>query len=73
MYKNYKKKVNKMHLLRLWEVIIYRSVMKIDLINTAWKVSKYGIISGLHYLVFGLNTGKYEPKTTLYLDTFHAV
>ena len=27
---------------------------------TAWKVSKYGIISGPHFLVFGLNTEIYE-------------
>ena len=33
---------------------------------TAWKVSKYGVISGP-------NTGKYGPEITPYLDTFHAV
>ena len=32
---------------------------------TAWKVSKYGVISGP-------NTGKYGPEKTPYLDTFHA-
>ena len=31
--------------------------------NTAWKVSKYGVISGLCFPVFG-------PKITPYLDTF---
>ena len=41
--------------------------------NTAWKVSKYGVISGPHFPVFRLNTGKYGPEITLYLDTFHAV
>ena len=48
---------------------------------TAWKVSKYGVISGPYFPVFGLNTdwirtesvfspntGKYEPETTPYLD-----
>ena len=40
---------------------------------TAWKVSKYGVISGLHFPVFGLNTGKYGPDVTPYLDTFHSV
>ena len=40
---------------------------------TAWNVSKYGVISGLYSSVFGLNTGKYEPEITPYLDTFHAV
>ena len=34
--------------------------------GTAWKMSKYGVISGP-------NTGKYGPEITPYLDTFHAV
>ena len=33
---------------------------------TTWKVSKYGVISGTYFPVFG-------PEITLYLDTFHAV
>ena len=41
--------------------------------NTAWKVSKYGDFSGPYFLVFGLNTGKYGPEKTPYLDTFQAV
>ena len=41
--------------------------------STAWKVSKYGVISGPYFPVFGLNTGKYGPEITPYLDTFHAV
>ena len=40
---------------------------------TAWKVSKYGVISGPYFPVFSPNTGKYGPETTPYLDTFHAV
>ena len=32
---------------------------------TAWRVSKYGVISGP-------NTGKYGPEITPYLDTLHA-
>ena len=40
---------------------------------TAWNVSKYGVISGPYFPVFGLNTGKYWPEITLYLGTFHAV
>ena len=40
---------------------------------TAWKVSKYGVISGPYFTVFGLNTGKYGPEITFYLDTFQAV
>ena len=52
---------------------------------TAWRVSKYGVISGPYFPVFRLirrdaeylslfipNTGKYEPEITPYLDTFHA-
>ena len=33
---------------------------------TAWKVSKYGVISGPYFPAFG-------PEITPYLDTFHAV
>ena len=33
----------------------------------------YGVISGPHFPVFGLNTGKYGPEITPYLDSFHAV
>ena len=40
---------------------------------TAWKVSKYGVISGLYFPVFSPNTGIYGPKITSHLDTFHAV
>ena len=36
-------------------------------------MSKYGVISSPCFPVFGLNTGKYEPEITPYLDTFHAV
>ena len=30
-------------------------------------------IQATYFPVFGLNTGKYEPEKTPYLDTFHAV
>ena len=52
---------------------------------TAWKVSKYGVVSGTYFLVFLLNTeryylsvfspntGKYGPEISPYLETFHAV
>ena len=36
-------------------------------------MSKYGVFSGPYFPVFGLNTGKYGPEKTPYLDTFHAV
>ena len=42
-------------------------------LSTAWKVPKCGVISGPYFSVFGLNTGKYGPETTPYLDTFHAM
>ena len=41
--------------------------------DTMWKVSKYGVISGPYFPVFGLNKGKYGPEITPYWDTFHAV
>ena len=39
----------------------------------AWNVSKYEVIFGPHFPVFGLNAGKYGPEITPYLDTFPAV
>ena len=36
-------------------------------------MSKYGVFSGPYFPVFGLNTEKYEPEKTLYMDTFHVV
>ena len=36
----------------------------------ARKVSKYGFFSGPYFTVLGLNTGKYRPEKTPYLDTF---
>ena len=36
-------------------------------------MSKYGVISGPYFPVFGLNTGKYGPEITSYMDIFHAV
>ena len=36
-------------------------------------MSKYRVISGPYFLVFGLNTGKYGPRIIPYLETFHAV
>ena len=33
----------------------------------------YAVISGPYFPVFGLNTGKYGPEITSYLNTFHAV
>ena len=38
-------------------------------IYTAWKVSKYGVISGPYSPVFSPNTGKYGPEITPYLVT----
>ena len=40
---------------------------------TTLKVSKYGVNSGPYFPGFGLNTGRYRPEITPYLDTFHAV
>ena len=41
--------------------------------DTAWKVSKHGLFSGPHFLLFGLNIGKYEPEKTPRFDTFYAM
>ena len=41
--------------------------------NAAWKVSQYGVFSGLYFPAFGLNTGQYGPEKTPNLDTFYAV
>ena len=41
-------------------------ICKLALADTAWKVSKCGVISGPYFPVFG-------PEITPYLDTFHAV
>ena len=47
--------------------------MYIPLLITAWKVSKYGVISGPYFPVFSPNVEKYGPDITPYLETFHAV
>ena len=36
-------------------------------------MSNYGVFSGLYFLVFGLNAGKYGPEKTIYLEDFHVV
>ena len=36
-------------------------------------MSKYGALSGPYFPAFGLNTGKYGPGKTPYLNTFHTV
>ena len=41
--------------------------------RTVRKMSKYGVVSGPYFPVFSVNTGKYGPEITPYLDTFHAV
>ena len=48
-------------------------VNRLTISDTAWKVSKYGVISGPYFPVFNPNTGKYGPEITPYLGTFHAV
>ena len=62
--------------LSFWKCKLRRSYY-ITATATAWKVSKYGVISGPYFLAFGLNTerysGKYGAEITPYLDTFHAV
>ena len=64
-------------------VLVFHLLVNLGL--TAWKVSKYGVISGLVRISlcsdwirrftrkFSPNTGKYGPEITPYLDTFQAV
>ena len=40
---------------------------------TAWEMSKHRVFSGPYFLIFGLNTRKYGPQKTPYLDTFLTV
>ena len=40
---------------------------------TAWKLSKYEVISSLCIPVFIPNAGKYGPEITPYLGSFHTV
>ena len=41
--------------------------------TTVWRVFKNGVFSGPYFPVFGLNSGKFAPKKTPYLDTFQGV
>ena len=54
----------------LWVDWIFESI---SFIFTAWKVSKYGVISNSYFPVFSPNTEKYGPEITLYFDTLHSV
>ena len=54
-------------------IFVSLNLDKISTIITAWEVSKYGVISGPYFPVFGINIGKHGPEVTPYLVTFHAV
>ena len=56
-----------------WKWASNQSQIKKHSIITAWKVSKYGVISSPYFPVFSVNTGKYGPDITAYLKTFQAV
>ena len=52
---------------------MYKSKLAEQLIEktcTAWKVSKYGAISGTYFPVFGMNTEKYRLEITPQLALF---
>ena len=49
------------------------SIQIMKKIGAAWKLSKYDVVSVYYFPVFGLNTGKYRPEITPYLNTFHTV
>ena len=58
------------------ENVFVSSIIKPNVRFTGWKVSKYGVISGPYFPVFGLNTEIYGVNlciVTPYLHTFHAV
>ena len=55
---------------RRWVTIRFMVGSKL---GTAWKVSKYRVISGSYFPVFTPSTGKYEPEITPYFNTFHVV
>ena len=40
------------------------------ILNIAWKVSKYGVISVPYFPIYSPNIGKYGPEITPHLDTF---
>ena len=63
-------------LLLLWlnDVSLFKGVYLIQGSELFYnKVSKYGVFSGRYFPVFELNTEKYGPEKTPYLDTFHAL
>ena len=45
----------------------------IPITYTAWKVSKYEVISGPYFPVFSPYTGKYGPEITPNTDSFYAI
>ena len=55
--------VLKISLLKIWKNCEER---------TAWKLSKYGVFCGSYFPLFRLNTAKYGPEKTPYLDIFRA-
>ena len=54
-------------------ISIFILSLRLALMNTPWKSSKYRVYSGRYFPVFGLSTGKYGPEKIRYLDTFRAV
>ena len=48
------------------ESLFHEVSVSVIIMNTTWKVFKYGVISGPYIPVFG-------QEITPYLDTFHAV
>ena len=58
--------------INIWQHLKYASNYKLTQQHCV-KVSKYGVFSGPYCPVFSLKTGKYGPKKTPHLDTFHTV
>ena len=57
----------------IYDDAFWRMLLTIFTEITVWKKSKYGVFSGSYFPVYGLDTEKYGPEETPYLDSFHAV
>ena len=63
---------DKCYLIRINNVILFERPFlnyTIRLQNIAWKVSKYGVFSGPHFPVFGLNNRKIRTRKKLHIWT----
>ena len=57
----------------IYDEAFWRMLLTIFTEITVWKKFKYGVFSGPYFPAHRLDTGKYGPEETPYLDSFHAV